>query len=213
MNHDSIVAREGFPFILPLVIFAISATVLGAMWSAIGLSCIAIFVIWFFRNPNRNTPDIPKMVVSPADGRVIRIKDIERNDLIQGRFKKISIFMNVFNVHVNRIPYSGQIQTIAYHKGMFFSANLDKASDSNERNSIVIRTDDGRDIMAVQIAGLIARRIVCWIKEGMDVRKGERFGLIRFGSRLDVYLPLDSTITVKIGDRVRAGETPLGGLS
>jgi phosphatidylserine decarboxylase len=121
--------------------------------------------------------------------------------------------MNVFNVHVNRIPCSGQIQTIAYHKGMFLTANLDKASDSNERNSIVIRTDDGRDIMAVQIAGLIARRIVCWIKEGMDVRKGERFGLIRFGSRLDVYLPLDSTITVKIGDRVRAGETPLGGLS
>ena len=214
MNHDSIIAREGFPFILPLAIFAISATVLGAMWSAIGLSCIAVFVIWFFRNPERNTPDIPKMVVSPADGKVIRIEeDIERNDLIKGRFKKISIFMNVFNVHVNRIPYSGQIQAIAYHKGMFFSANLDKASDSNERNSIVIRTDDGRDIIAVQIAGLIARRIVCWIKEGMDVRKGERFGLIRFGSRLDVYLPLDSTITVKIGDRVRAGETPLGGLS
>ena len=213
MNHDSIVAREGFPFILPLVIFAISATALGAVWSAIGLSCIAVFVIWFFRNPDRNTPDIPKMVVSPADGKVIRIEDIERNDLIKGRFKKISIFMNVFNVHVNRIPYSGKIRAIAYHEGMFFSANLDKASDSNERNSIVIRTDDGRDIMAVQIAGLIARRIVCWIKEGMDVRKGERFGLIRFGSRLDVYLPLDSTITVKIGDRVKAGETPLGGLS
>jgi phosphatidylserine decarboxylase len=214
MNHDGIIAREGFPFILPLVIFAVSATVLGAMWSAIGLSCIAVFVIWFFRNPDRKTPDIPQMVVSPADGKVIRIEeDIERNDLIKGRFKKISIFMNVFNVHVNRIPYSGRIQAIAYHQGMFFSANLDKASDSNERNSIVIRTDDGREIMAVQIAGLIARRIVCWIKEGMDVRKGERFGLIRFGSRLDVYLPLDSTITVKIGDRVRAGETPLGGLS
>jgi len=213
MQHDSIIAREGYPFILPLVIFAISAAVLGLTWSAIGLSCVAAFVVWFFRNPERNTPDVPKMVVSPADGKVIRIDEVERNDLIKGRFKKISIFMNVFNVHVNRNPYSGQVRAIEYHKGMFVSANLDKASDDNERNSIVIRTDDGREIMAVQIAGLIARRIVCWIKEGMGVKKGERFGLIRFGSRLDVYLPFDSRIVVKIGDRVRAGETPLGDLS
>jgi len=213
MHHDSIIAREGYPLILPLVVFAISAAVLGSTWSAIGLSCVAVFVIWFFRNPDRNTPDVPKMVVSPADGKVIRIEDVEQNNLIKGRFKKISIFMSIFNVHVNRIPYSGQVQSIAYHEGMFLSANLDKASDNNERNSIVIRTGDGRDIMAAQIAGLIARRIVCWIKEGMKVRKGERFGLIRFGSRIEVYLPLDSTITIKIGDKVRAGETPLGGLS
>jgi phosphatidylserine decarboxylase len=213
MHHDGIIAREGYPFILPLVIFAISATVLGAAWSATGLWCVAAFVIWFFRNPERITPDVPKLVVSPADGKVIRIEDVERNDLIKGRFKKISIFMNVFNVHVNRVPYSGQVQAIAYHKGMFLSANLDKASDNNERNSVVIRTDDGRDIMAVQIAGLIARRIVCWIEEGMGVRRGERFGLIRFGSRLDVFLPFDSTIAVKVGQKVRAGETPLGGLS
>jgi phosphatidylserine decarboxylase len=213
MQHDSIIAREGYPFILPLAIFALSAAVLGAVWSALGLSCITLFVIWFFRNPERHAPDVPKMVISPADGKVIRIEDVERNDLIVGRFKKISIFMNVFNVHVNRVPYSGQVRSIVYHEGLFLSANLDKASDNNERNSVVIRTDDGRDIMAVQIAGLIARRIVCWIKEGMGVSKGERFGLIRFGSRVEVYLPFDSTVAVKVGDRVRAGETPLGGLS
>jgi phosphatidylserine decarboxylase len=213
MHHDTIIAREGYPLILPPVVFAISAAVLGSTWSAIGLLCVAVFVIWFFRNPDRNTPDVPKMVVSPADGKVIRIEDVEQNNMIKGRFKKISIFMSIFNVHVNRIPYSGQVQSIAYHEGMFLSANLDKASDNNERNSIVIRTSDGRDIMAAQIAGLIARRIVCWIEEGMKVRKGERFGLIRFGSRIEVYLPLDSTITIKIGDKVRAGETPLGGLS
>lgn len=211
--HHNIIAREGYPFILPLVIFAISSAVLGVTWLFIGLSCVAIFVIWFFRNPERNTPNVPKMLVSPADGKIIRIDEVERNDLIKGRFKKISIFMNIFNVHVNRIPYSGQVQSIVYHKGMFLSANIDKASDNNERNSIVIRTDDGKEIMIVQIAGLIARRIVCWLIEGTEVRRGERFGLIRFGSRLDVYLPLDSTIAVEIGDRVRAGETPLGSLS
>lgn len=211
--HHNIIAREGYPFILPLVIFAISSAVLGVTWLFIGLSCVAIFVIWFFRNPERNTPNVPKMLVSPADGKIIRIDEVERNDLIKGRFKKISIFMNIFNVHVNRIPYSGQVQSIVYHKGMFLSANMDKASDNNERNSVVIRTDDGREILTVQIAGLIARRIVCWLIEGTEVRRGERFGLIRFGSRLDVYLPLDSTIAVKIGDRVRAGETPLGALS
>jgi len=213
MQHDSIIAREGYPFILPLAIFSLSAAVLGAVWSALGLSCITMFVIWFFRNPERHAPDVPNMVISPADGKVIRIEDVERNDLIVGRFRKISIFMNIFNVHVNRIPYSGRVRSIVYHEGLFLSANLDKASDNNERNSIVIRTEDGRDIMAVQIAGLIARRIVCWIREGMGVRTGERFGLIRFGSRVEVYLPSDATVAVKVGDRVRAGETPLGGLS
>jgi phosphatidylserine decarboxylase len=120
--------------------------------------------------------------------------------------------MNVFNVHVNRIPYSGTIDRVHYNKGNFFSANLDKASSLNERNSVLIKTDDGKEILTIQIAGLIARRIECWIKEGMNVKKGDRFGIIRFGSRLEVFLPSDSITTVKIGDKVKAGETLIGWL-
>jgi phosphatidylserine decarboxylase len=121
--------------------------------------------------------------------------------------------MNIFNVHVNRVPYSGKIETIDYHEGKFFSANLDKASLDNERNEVMIRTDDGRSIWVVQIAGLIARRIVCWINLETSVKTGERFGLIRFGSRVDIYLPEDSLISVKLHDKVKAGETLLGYLS
>lgn len=121
--------------------------------------------------------------------------------------------MNVFNVHVNRSPYNGKIEAINYHEGKFFSANLDKASLDNERNEVSIRTEDGRIIWTVQIAGLIARRIVCWVKPGDNIRKGERFGLIRFGSRVDVYLPEDSKISIKLKDKVKAGQTILGYLS
>ena len=121
--------------------------------------------------------------------------------------------MNVFNVHVNRAPYSGKIEIIHYHEGKFFSANLDKASLDNERNEIMIRTEDRRSVWMVQIAGLIARRIVCWVNVGTTIKKGERFGLIRFGSRVDVYLPEDSQISVKLRDNVKAGQTVLGYLS
>jgi phosphatidylserine decarboxylase len=174
---------------------------------------ITFFIIWFFRNPQRDFVPEEKVVISPADGKVIKVEDIEIKSTISGNFKKISIFMNVFNVHVNRIPYEGKIEIINYHQGKFFSANLDKASLDNERNEVMIRTDDGRPIWAVQIAGLIARRIVCWAGVGTSVKKGERFGLIRFGSRVDVYLPADFRATVKTGDKVKAGQSPLGYLS
>jgi phosphatidylserine decarboxylase len=174
---------------------------------------ITFFVVWFFRNPERYFQDEEKLVISPADGKVIKIDDVEITGTIAGKYKKISIFMNVFNVHVNRAPYSGKIEAINYHQGEFLSANLDKASMDNERNEVMIRTEDGRVLWAVQIAGLIARRIVCWLNVGTPVKKGERFGLIRFGSRVDIYLPEDSKISVKLGDKVKAGETPLGYLS
>lgn len=118
--------------------------------------------------------------------------------------------MNVFNVHVNRAPCSGVIESIRYKKGSFLSADKDSASEQNEKNALLIRTGEGRKLVTVQVAGLVARRIVCWLKEGMEVRKGERFGMIRFGSRLDVFLPRDASVSVKIGDTVRAGETPIG---
>lgn len=213
MSHNSLIAKEGIPFIIPPAIFTIGAIFLSWKIAALLFGMLFLFVIWFFRNPERITPENPKLVISPADGRVIRIEEIMGHELLDGPLKKISIFMNVFNVHVNRIPCDGKIEDIHYFKGRFLSANLDKASKDNERNAVLIRMPDGRRIMAIQIAGLIARRIVCWVTPGMDVNKGERFGLIRFGSRLDVFLPRDTQILVSIGDTVKAGETPLGGLS
>jgi phosphatidylserine decarboxylase len=213
MNHKSPIAKEGLPFIIPPLICTLCALALGWSITAVLLGIITVFVIWFFRNPERKTPEGLKLISSPADGRVIRIEDVSGHDLLDEPLKKISIFMNVFNVHVNRIPCDGKIAAIHYYKGRFLSANLDKASSDNERNAFVILMSDGRRVLTVQIAGLIARRIVCWITQGMDVKRGERFGLIRFGSRLDVFLPRDTKILVSIGDYVRAGETPLGDLS
>jgi len=212
MNHESIIVREGLPFIIPLGVFTIAFAFSGFIWLMSLFFIATAFVTWFFRNPQRNTPDDNKAVVSPADGEIIKIEDIVKNDLLKGPSKKVSIFMNIFNVHVNRIPYSGLVKGVYYNKGDFFSADLDNASLSNERNSILIKTDDGKEILTVQIAGLIARRIECWVKEGMNVCKGERFGLIRFGSRLEVFVPSDSITSVKVGDKVKAGETLIGWL-
>ena len=144
---------------------------------------------------------------------VIRIEEAQSEEIPGQPLRKVSIFMNVFNVHVNRFPCSGEIRTIRYRAGKFFSANLDKASEFNERNAVVIRMADGREIVTIQIAGLIARRIVWWIKENETAQKGKRFGMIRFGSRLEVFMPLSSAVLVNIGDKVRAGETPIGELT
>ena len=213
MNHNSIIVREGFFFIIPLGIVTVILAFAGVVWATAFFFLATLFVTWFFRNPGRKTPEDEKVVVSPADGRILKIEEVEENAIIKGKFKKISIFMNVFNVHVNRIPYPGSVDVIQYKKGKFFPANLDKASSLNERNSVLIKTDDGREILTIQIAGIIARRIVCWITEGIKIERGQRFGLIRFGSRLEVFLPLDSTISVEVGDRVKGGETPIGYLA
>lgn len=213
MKHDSIIAYEGFPFIIISLILSVVAAFFGLAVVTVILVCVTIFIVCFFRNPKRHFIDEDGLVICPADGRVIRIEDVEVNGSIQGSFRKISIFMNVFNVHVNRVPCGGIIEKIHYHPGKFLSANLDKASAENERNEVMIRTREGREIWVVQIAGLIARRIVCWVREGDMINKGDRFGLIRFGSRVEVFLPEDSRVVVKIGDKVRAGKTPLGYLS
>ncbi|MCL5808310.1 MAG: phosphatidylserine decarboxylase family protein [Deltaproteobacteria bacterium] len=210
MNHSSLIIKEGIPFIIPLGAAVLIAFFTGFMWVSALLFLFTFFTAWFFRNPERTVPDNPVQIISPADGKVIRVEEVNCKEQPGQSFQKISIFMNVFNVHVNRIPCSGEVLAIHYKPGKFLSANLDKASALNERNIVMIRTDDGREIITIQIAGLIARRIVCWLKEGSKVKKGERFGLIRFGSRVEVYLPLSSTLLVKSGDRVRAGETPIG---
>jgi phosphatidylserine decarboxylase len=213
MKHDSVIAHEGYPFIIFSLVVTVFVAFFGISWLIILFAFITFFIIWFFRNPERYFQEEEKVLISPADGKVIKIEDVEVNGTVSGRFKKISIFMNVFNVHVNRAVYSGKIETINYLEGKFFSANLDKASLDNERNEIMIRSEDGHSIWMVQIAGLIARRIVCWVNVGTTIKKGERFGLIRFGSRVDVYLPEDSQISVKLKDKVKAGQTVLGYLS
>jgi len=210
MKHNSIIAYEGFPFIILSLIFTAFAAFFAVLWLTVLLAALTVFIICFFRNPERHFVDDEKLVICPADGKIIRIEDVDVSGTITGRFKKISIFMNVFNVHVNRVPCGGTIEKIHYHKGRFLSANLDKASAENERNEIMIRTKEGRAVWVVQIAGLIARRIVCWTQEGATMQKGERFGLIRFGSRVEVFLPPDSRVAVKLNDKVRAGQTPLG---
>ena len=171
---------------------------------------VTFFVCSFFRDPDRYIPDKPDAVVSPADGKVIIAEKVEQNPFLDGEAIKISIFMNIFNVHVNRIPYSGRIEKIKYHPGKFFSANLDKASADNEHNALIVNTEGDKKICFVQIAGLVARRIICYVNEGEDVKKGQRFGLICFGSRLDVYLPPETNIAVSIGDPVSAGTSILG---
>jgi phosphatidylserine decarboxylase len=211
-RRNSPIVRDGFVFILPLLVLTVVFAAVGIKSLALFFLVLTLFVINFFRNPERVIPTGTNVVVSPADGRVLKIEDVEGNDLITGKCKKISIFMNVFNVHVNRAPYAGTVKTIRYEAGKFLNASLDKASSLNEKNSVLVQTNDGREILTVQIAGLVARRIVCWVKEGMNIERGERFGLIRFGSRLEVFMPVDTEILVRVGDKVRAGETKIGSL-
>ena len=206
------VAKEGWPFIAGCVTLALVGTWF-CPWP-IGhapLWLLTIWCIWFFRDPERIIPTTEGVVVAPADGRIIAIE--EQTAPLSGLpSRKISIFMNVFNVHVNRIPATGEIIKLSYHKGRFFNAALDKASLENERMELLLRTEQGVSITFSQVAGLIARRIVCRLSLGSHVQRGERFGLIRFGSRVDIYLPLSAPLQVVLGDRTTAGETILATL-
>ncbi len=206
------IVLDAFIFVVPLAILVALSVWWGCTYLTVFFIVIALFVLWFLRNPERTIPDDAGVIVSPADGRILKIEEVDEKDIIEGTFKKVSIFMNIFNVHVNRCPCSGVIKTISYRKGKFFSANLDKASAQNERNSLVIETEEGKQILVVQIAGFVARRIACWVKEGGVLKRGERFGLIRFGSRLEVFMPIDTEVLVKVGDRVQAGHTKVGKL-
>jgi phosphatidylserine decarboxylase len=167
-------------------------------------------VCGFFRDPDRLIPDQPGALVSPADGKVILAGVVEKSPYYAGPVMKISIFMSVFNVHVNRVPFDGLVKKIDYYPGKFFSANLDKASLENEHNAVFIEMENGKPLCVVQIAGLIARRIICKIQPGDQLTRGQRFGLICFGSRLDVYLPTEIELKVAVGDKVQAGASILG---
>jgi phosphatidylserine decarboxylase len=205
------IAKDGLPFILSGAIIAVILYFAGLWHASILMGIASLFAVYFFRDPERrgNVPE--KGVLSPADGRIINVRHIEHGDNPIGEPAiKVSIFMSLFNVHVNRIPVSGRVAKIVYYPGRFFSANMDKASEQNENNRITIDGVGGKRIAFVQIAGMIARRIACWIKEEDYVKAGQRFGLIRFGSRLDVYLPAGSRLIIKQRERVKAGETVIG---
>jgi phosphatidylserine decarboxylase len=175
---------------------------------------LSLFVAAFFRDPEREAHASGKAILTPADGRIISIEHVGDHRSPLGKpTLKISIFMSIFNVHVNRVPVSGRISEIKYRPGRFFSANLSKASEENECNRITLQADAGHNVVVVQIAGLIARRIVCWVRAGDDVRAGQRLGLIRFGSRVDLYLPDTAEIGVRPRQKVKAGKTILGHLS
>ncbi len=207
-----IIAREGWPFLAGIVIIAVLVSYFVGGFAAFLVWLIALFVLQFFRDPGREIPQNAGAVLSPADGRVIKV---ERTQDPYGQREAIliSVFMNVFNVHSNRSPVDGRIEKIQYFPGKFVNADLDKASTDNERNAIVLTTVDKQTVTFVQVAGLIARRILCYVKAGDTLTRGQRYGFIRFGSRVDVYLPLDASVKVSIGDRVSATTTILAVLA
>jgi phosphatidylserine decarboxylase len=206
-----ILAREGWPYIaaalaVALIVWAFA----GFAWS-LPLWLIAIFVIQFFRDPPRAVPSQANAVLSPADGRIVKVEKV-RDPMTERDTLLISVFMNVFNVHSNRAPVDGSVERIQYSPGKFVNADLDKASSENERNAMVIRLANGDRVSVVQVAGLIARRILCYAREGQRLARGERYGFIRFGSRVDVYLPLTARPKVAVGDVVHATTTILAEL-
>jgi phosphatidylserine decarboxylase len=202
-------AREGIPFVAAAAFVALIAAITGPAVLAWVFVLVMLFIGCFFRDPERVAPTGKEEVVAPADGRIVAIERV-REDRFRGKASlKISIFLSVFDVHINRIPYSGVIEAIHYQKGKYVPANLARASTDNEQNWLSIRTDSGEDIVVTQVAGLIARRIVCWPTLGDRVVRGERFGMIRFGSRTDLFVPEESELLVSRGDRVYGGETVL----
>lgn len=213
MNHypHPIIAREGWPFLAIAVVVALVATSLLGGWSW-PFWIIALFVLQFFRDPARTIPQQANAVLSPADGRIVVVEKAQ-DPHANREALKISVFMNVFNVHSNRSSLDGKVEKLEYFPGKFVNADLDKASLENERNAVVVRrAADGQLVTLVQVAGLVARRILCYTKVGDTLSRGQRYGFIRFGSRVDVYLPVDARPRVTIGEKVSASSTVLAEL-
>lgn len=206
------IAREGVPFVVATGAPAVLASGFGWWWIALILGALTCFVGWFFRNPQRRVPPGQHLVVSPADGRVIAIEEEFEPRFLKSESIRMSIFLNIFDVHINRIPCTGTINGVAYQPGKFLAANRQEASLHNEQNAVMIQTPEGKKVLCVQVAGLIARRIVSWISPGEEVAQGERFGLIHFGSRVDTFVPMDSAVRVKPGDYVKGGQSILAEL-
>jgi phosphatidylserine decarboxylase len=204
------VAKAGYPFIFASAFATAVFALLGISVLALLGLCVTGFICWFFRDPDRLVPRGEGVIVSPADGKVVKVEPVETTPYFDGACTRISVFMSVFNVHVNRSPHEGTVRTVDYHPGKFISANFDKASAENEHNALLLEGPDGKKVGFVQIAGLVARRIICTVQPGDTLHRGQRFGMICFGSRLDVYLPVDTRIEVGVGDMVQAGTSILG---
>jgi phosphatidylserine decarboxylase len=206
-----IIAREGWPFLGIGVVVSLLVTYFAGWWSAL-LWLATLFILQFFRDPPRQVPEDPSAVVSPADGRVVWVGRTQ-DPYLKREALKVSVFMNVFNVHSNRSPVDGVVKERWYFPGSFLNAALDKASLDNERNALWLHTRGGQDVTCVQVAGLIARRILCYVHADAELTRGQRYGFIRFGSRVDVYLPLDAEVKAAIGEKVYAAESVLARLS
>ncbi len=204
------VAKAGYPPIFGAAFVTLIFALLGMTYLTLLGLVVTFCFCGFFRDPDRVIPNQPDSIISPADGKVISAGPVDGTPFYEGRCQKISIFMSVFNVHVNRIPFDGKVKQVGYSPGKFFAANLDKASSQNEHNAVFLETADSKRICVVQVAGLIARRIICKLQAGDDVCKGQRYGMICFGSRLDVYLPDGVEIKVAVGDKVKAGFSVIG---
>ncbi|MEA1980058.1 MAG: phosphatidylserine decarboxylase family protein [candidate division Zixibacteria bacterium] len=213
------IAREGLIFILSGTVLTVISILLSTLWDSRGLfilslifGLLTIFTTYFFRDPERQFENKPNILISPADGKIVGV-DTVYNEFIGGEALKVSIFLSIFDVHVNRIPTDGVINYVKYNPGKFFPAFEDKASDENEQTEIGMTTSEGKKIVFKQIAGIIARRIVCRLDENQKVTAGKRFGIIRFGSRTELFVPVNSQLRVKKGDRVKGSETVIGYLS
>ncbi|MEK7748275.1 MAG: phosphatidylserine decarboxylase family protein [Nitrospirota bacterium] len=208
------IAHEGFPFI-GIGAFLTFVAYLSFGWggTATFLALLTFFCVWFFRDPKRVVPEGNGLIVSPADGTIVGIEKFYEEQFIGGPALRVSIFLNVFNVHINRMPVEGEVVGVFYNPGRFFAANVPKASLENEQNKIVVQTPwNDKKVIVIQIAGLIARRIVCYARKGSKMKCGEHFGLIRFGSRVDLIIPVGTALRIKEGDVVYGGETIFGEL-
>lgn len=205
-------AKEGFPFIGLAAGITVLTVWLGWTPVAVAAAALTLFIAWFFRNPPRVVPQGGRLVVSPGDGKVLAVEEEFEPRYLKDRAIRISIFLNVFDVHINRIPCDGTIENVQYQPGLFLVASKPHATLKNEQNAVMIKTVEGAKVLCVQVAGLIARRIVCWVNPSDRAVRGERYGLIRFGSRMDTYLPAGTAIRVAVGERVKGGETILGEL-
>ena len=205
-------AKEGFPFIGAVAGITLIAGWLGWTPVAAVAAVLTLFVSWFFRNPARVIPQGSRLIVAPGDGKVLAVEEEFEPRYLKDRSVRISIFLNVFDVHINRMPCEGTIEDVQYQPGLFLVASKPNATLKNEQNAVMIKTVEGAKVLCVQVAGLIARRIVCWVNPRDRAVRGERYGLIRFGSRMDTFLPVGTAIKVSVGDRVKGGETILGEL-
>jgi phosphatidylserine decarboxylase len=204
------IAPQGYPLILAGVVLIFLGMIGHWAWiTVLGLLATGFFA-YFFRDPERDIPPDPEAILSPADGRVVLVDEVQEKEFLESTARRVAIFMNVFDVHVNRAPVTGLVTRMQHRPGEYKAASRPDAGLRNEQQAVVLESTYGQRVLVVQIAGLLARRIIPFIKPGQQLARGERFGMICFGSRVDVYLPPDSSIQVKVGDRVKAGSSIIG---